>query len=33
MVYFSNEQGCSVTAYAFDQEKGLLSALQTVSTL
>ena len=33
MVYFSNEQGCSVTAYAFDPEKGLLSALQTVSTL
>jgi 6-phosphogluconolactonase len=33
MVYFSNEQGCSITAYAFDQEKGLLSPLQTVSTL
>jgi 6-phosphogluconolactonase len=33
MVYFSNEQGCSVTAYAFDPEKGLLSPQQTVSTL
>ena len=33
VVYFSNEQGCSVTAYAMDAEKGTLSALQTVSTL
>jgi len=33
MVYFSNEQGCSVTAYALDPATGLLTALQTVSTL
>lgn len=33
MVYVSNEQGCSVTAYAFDSTNGTLSALQTVSTL
>ena len=33
IVYFSNEQGCSVTAYALDSAAGTLSALQTVSTL
>ena len=33
IVYFSNEQGCSVTAYGLDSEAGTLSALQTVSTL
>ena len=33
IVYFSNEQGCSVTAYALDTAAGTLSALQTVSTL
>jgi 6-phosphogluconolactonase len=33
MVYFSNEQGCSVTAYRFDTSAGTLSAVQTVSTL
>jgi 6-phosphogluconolactonase len=33
MVYFSNEQGCSVTAYRFDTSTGTLSAVQTVSTL
>ena len=33
IVYFSNEQGCSVSSYRIDQEKGTLSALQTVSTL
>ena len=33
VVYFSNEQGCSVTAYAFDRTRGTLSAMQTVSTL
>ena len=33
IVYFSNEQGCSVTAYALDSATGTLSALQTVSTL
>lgn len=33
MVYFSNEQGCSVTAYRFDTAAGTLSAVQTVSTL
>jgi 6-phosphogluconolactonase len=33
MVYFSNEQGCSVTAYRFDASAGTLTALQTVSTL
>lgn len=33
VVYFSNEQGSSVTAYAMDAERGTLSALQTVSTL
>ena len=33
LLYFSNEQGCSVTAYALDQTTGLLTALQTVPTL
>jgi 6-phosphogluconolactonase len=33
MAYFSNEQGCSVTAYRFDTSTGTLSAVQTVSTL
>ena len=33
IVYFSNEQGCSVTAYALDTAAGTLSALQTVSTV
>jgi len=33
MVYFSNEQGCSVTAYRLDTAAGTLTALQTVSTL
>ena len=33
VVYFSNEQGCSVTAYALDTNAGTLEAFQTVSTL
>ena len=33
IVYFSNEQGCSVTAYRLDTSTGTLSAFQTVSTL
>lgn len=33
VVYFSNEQGCSVTAYALDTAVGTLEAFQTVSTL
>ena len=33
VVYFSDEQGCSVTAYHLDGEAGTLSAMQTVSTL
>ena len=33
VLYFSNEQGCSVTAYRLDTESGSLSAFQTVSTL
>jgi len=33
IVYVSNEQGCSVTAYHFDTSAGTLSALQTVPTL
>ena len=32
-LYFSNEQGCSVTAYRFDGPSGVLSPFQTVSTL
>ena len=33
VLYFSNEQGCSVTAYDFDPHAGTLSAMQTVPTL
>jgi 6-phosphogluconolactonase len=33
VVYFSNEQGCSVTAYRLDPTTGTLSALQTLTTL
>jgi 6-phosphogluconolactonase len=33
IVYFSNEQGCSVTAYRMDPATGVLSAAHTVSTL
>jgi 6-phosphogluconolactonase len=33
VVYFSNEQGCSVTAYRLDRAKGTLSSEQTISTL
>jgi 6-phosphogluconolactonase len=33
LVYFSNEQGCSVTGYRLDRVTGTLSAVQTISTL
>ena len=33
MLYFSNEQGCSVTAYHLDPASGTLQPFQTVSTL
>ena len=33
VVYSSNEQGCSVTAYSFDSAQGTLAAIQTVPTL
>ena len=33
VAYFSNEQGCSVSAYALDSNSGTLSAVQTVSTV
>jgi len=33
VVYFSNEQGCSVTAYRLDTATGTLSAVQTITTL
>ncbi|ETW95701.1 lactonase family protein [Candidatus Entotheonella palauensis] len=33
ILYFSNEQGCSVTAYHLDPATGTLSPFQTVSTL
>jgi 6-phosphogluconolactonase len=33
IAYFSNEQGCSVTAYRLDPATGVLSAVQTISTL
>lgn len=33
IVYFSNEQGCSVTTYRLDHAAGALSAIETVSTL
>jgi len=33
VVYFSNEQSCSVTAYRLDRSNGALSSVQTISTL
>lgn len=33
LVYFSNEQGCSVTTYRIDPDSGTLTPLQTISTL
>ncbi len=33
IVYFSNEQGCSVTAYQLDPANGTLSSVQITSTL
>jgi len=33
LVYADNEQGSSVTVYRFDTDSGMLSAVQTVSTL
>ena len=33
VLYFSDEQGCSVTAYTFDSSNGTLTPFQTVSTL
>jgi len=33
LVYFSNEQGCSVSAYRLDNASGTLSAVQTITTL
>jgi 6-phosphogluconolactonase len=33
VVYFSDEQGCSVTGYRLDPAAGTLSAFQTISTL
>ena len=33
IAYFSNEQGCSVTAYRLDRGTGTLSAVQTITTL
>jgi 6-phosphogluconolactonase len=33
IVYFSNEQGCSVTGYRLDRATGTLSAVQTVTSL
>ncbi len=33
ILYFSNEQGCSVTGYHLDADTGSLSAFQTLSTL
>jgi 6-phosphogluconolactonase len=33
IVYFSNEQGCSVTSYRIDAANGTLAPLQTISTL
>lgn len=33
IVYFSNEQGCSVTGYRLDTSAGTLSAFQTITTL
>lgn len=33
ILYFSDEQGCSVTGYNMDADKGTLEAFQTISTL
>lgn len=33
LVYFSNEQGCSVTSYRLDPATGTLAAAQTITTL
>ena len=33
LVYFSNEQGCSVTGYRLDPSAGTLTATQTISSL
>ncbi|MXY45590.1 MAG: lactonase family protein [Chloroflexi bacterium] len=33
ILYFSDEQGCSVTAYNFDADAGTLNAFQTTTTL
>lgn len=33
ILYFSNEQGCSVSAYTLDTAKGTLNRFQTISTL
>jgi 6-phosphogluconolactonase len=33
ILYFSNEQGCSVTGYRLDPATGTLSAFQTITTL
>ena len=33
IVYFSDEQGCSVTGYHLDSSTGMLSAFQTITTL
>lgn len=33
VVYFCNEQGCSVTAYRLDTSRGTLTSFQTISTL
>ncbi len=33
VVYFSNEQGCGVTAYRLDRTSGTLAAVQTISSL
>src|SRR5262249_50252286 len=33
VVYFSNEQGCSVTGYRLDSTTGTLSAMQTIATM
>ena len=33
IVYFSDEQGCSVTGYNMDSSSGALTAFQTVTTL
>ncbi len=33
LVYFSNEQGCSVTAYRLDRATGALASAQTITTL